>query len=84
MVAPPKPTRRRRLVVVLVLVVALVAGGVTAWLLSGGLLPGSSTATAGEVFRDLGSGVSVADGAPTTLKAASDDHVAKPPFLETE
>ncbi len=84
MVAPPKTTRRRRLVVVLVLVIALVAGGVTAWLLSGGSLPGSSTATAGEAFRDLGSGVSVTDGAPATLTAVSDDHVTKPPFSETE
>ncbi|MEU4253213.1 hypothetical protein AB0F15_38035 [Amycolatopsis sp. NPDC026612] len=82
MAAPPKTARGRRLVVVLVLVVALMAGGVTAWLLSGRSLSGSSTA--GEAFRDLASGVSVADGAPTTLKAVSDDHIAKPPFAETE
>ncbi|MET9000727.1 hypothetical protein [Amycolatopsis sp. NPDC004169] len=69
--------------VVLVLVVALVAGGVTAWLLGGGSLPGGLNATAGEAFHDLGSGVSVAAGAPETLKAVADDHVAKPPFVET-
>ncbi|MFI5591808.1 hypothetical protein ACIA5G_42640 [Amycolatopsis sp. NPDC051758] len=72
----------KRTVAVLVLVVAVVAGGLAVWLSRD--TPGPSADVATGSFRDLGSGVSVSDGAPSSIRATPDGKVAKPSFTGIE
>ncbi|WP_372671096.1 hypothetical protein [Amycolatopsis kentuckyensis] len=63
-------------------VVVLAASGLTAWLLTGPSTPSEDTASGS--FRDIGGGVSVSDGAPSSMEAILDNVVAKPFFAGTE
>ncbi len=75
-------SRQKRAVLALAVVVALAASGLTVWQLTSPSNPPEDAASGS--FRDIGSGVSVSDGAPPSMKAAPDDQAAKPTFTGTE